>query len=110
MKNKTTKQIGAKLEEYVLSKVKELDPQARLSRGSGCGNDYSDITSSLYFIECKKRNTIDFNIKEETWNHLNYNLPINSTKLSFMVHENINGKRLVTLDCEDFFRLLGGKQ
>ena len=110
MKNKTTKQIGAKLEEYVLSKVKELDPQARLSRGSGCGNDYSDITCDFAFIECKKRNTKDFTIKEEVWNHLNFNLPISTKKFCFMVHENINGKRLVTLDCDQFFSIIGGEE
>lgn len=100
------KEIGNKLEQYVLDKVKEIDPQARLSRGSGCGNDYADITCNFAYIEAKKRNTKDFTIKEEVWNHLNSNLPINTNKFCFMVHENINGKRLVTLDVEDFFRLL----
>jgi len=104
MKNK--KEIGKKLEEYILSKVKEIDSNARLSRGSGCGNDYADITSNFAFIECKKRNTKDFTIKEDVWNHLNNKLPINTKKYCFMVHENKNKKRLVTLDCEDFFRLL----
>ena len=103
---KTTKEVGAKLENYVLAKVKEIDPQARLSRGSGCGNDYSDITSNFAFIECKKRNTVDFTIKEDVWLHLNNNLPINTSKYCFMVHENINGKRLITLDLEDFFRII----
>jgi hypothetical protein len=103
---KTTKEVGNKLEQYILAKVKEIDPQARLSRGSGCGNDYSDITCNFAFIECKKRNTIDFTIKESIWNHLNHNLPINTNKICFMVHENKNGKRLVTLDIEDFFRIL----
>jgi hypothetical protein len=106
MKKQTTKDIGAKLENYVLLKVKEIDSSARLSRGSGCGNDYADITANFAFIECKKRNTVDFTIKEEVWNHLNYNLPLNTEKICFMVHENIHGKRLVTLDCDEFFRLL----
>lgn len=110
MKNKTTKQIGAELEEYILAKVKEIDPQARLSRGSGCGNDYADITCNFAFIEAKKRNTKDFTIKEDVWNHLNYNLPINTKKICFMVHENKNGKRLVTLDVEDFFKLLAERE
>ena len=106
MENKTTKQVGKLLEEYILTKVKEIDPQARLSRGSGCGNDYSDITCNFAFIECKKRNTKDFTIKEDVWNHLNNNLPINTKKICFLINENKNGKRLVTLDVEDFFRLL----
>jgi len=102
----TTKDVGKKLEEYILYKVKEIDPNARLSRGSGCGNDYSDITCNFAFIEAKKRNTKDFTIKEDVWLHLNNNLPINTKKICFMVHENKNGKRLVTLDVEDFFRML----
>ena len=102
----TNREKGQKLEQYILVKVKEIDPQARLSRGSGCGNDYSDITCNFAFIECKKRNTKDFTIKENVWLHLNNNLPINTKKFCFMVNENKNGKRLITLDCEDFFRLL----
>jgi len=102
----TKKEIGNKLEEYVLAQVKLIDEHARLSRGSGCGNDYSDITCNFAFIECKKRNTKDFTIKESVWNHLNYNLPINTSKFCFMVHENINGKRLVTLDFDEFINLL----
>lgn len=109
MNKKNTKQVGKKLEEYILIKVKEIDSQARLSRGSGCGNDYSDITCNFAYIECKKRNTKDFTIKEDVWLHLNNNLPINTKKICFMIHENKNGKRLITLDCEDFFRIIKGE-
>jgi hypothetical protein len=105
----STKDIGKLLEEWVLSKVKEFDSDARLSRGSGCGNDYADITSKFAFIECKKRNTKDFNIKEDVWKHLNNNLPIDTKKFCFMVHENENGVKLVTLDAEEFFRILKEK-
>ena len=100
------REIGNKLEQWVLVKVKAIDPSARLSRGSGCGNDYADITSNFAFIECKKRNTKDFNIKEDVWRHLNNNLPIDTQKYCFMVHENENGIKLVTLDAEQFFRLI----
>ena len=102
----STKDIGKKLEQWVLSRVKEIDPSARLSRGSGCGNDYADITTNFAFIECKKRNTKDFNIKEDVWKHLNNNLPIDTEKFCFMVHENENGVKLLTLDADEFFRIL----
>lgn len=101
-----TRAIGRTLEEYVLSKVKEIDPKARLTRGSGQGNEYSDISSNFAYIECKLRNTKDFTIKESVWEHLNYNLPFNTDKFCFMVHQNINKKRLVTLDCDIFFEIL----
>ena len=99
---KNTRDIGRLLEEYVLAKVKEIDSQARIY--SNCKQ--KDIACSFAFGECKKRNTKDFTIKEDVWNHLNNNLPINTKKFCFMVHENVNGKRLVTLDLEEFFRLL----
>jgi len=103
--SKTTREIGDKLEEYVLLKVKEIDPNARLY--TNCKQ--KDIMSSFSYVECKKRNTKDFTIKESVWLHLNNNLPINTTKYCFMVHENVNGRRLVTLDCDEFFRLIKEK-
>lgn len=99
---KSTRDVGRLLEEYVLAKVKEIDPQARIY--SNCKQ--KDIQCSFAFGECKKRNTKDFTIKEDVWLHLNNNLPINTNKFCFLVNENINGKKLVTLDLEDFFSLL----
>ena len=101
-----TREVGRKLEEAVLLKVKEIDPNARLTRGSGQGNEYSDISSSFSYIECKLRNTKDFTIKEDVWKHLNFNLPINTNKFCFMVHQNVNKVRLVTLDMDTFFEIL----
>jgi len=98
----TPKERGNKLEEYVLAKVKEIDPRARIY--TNCKQ--KDIMCNFAFGECKARNTKDFTIKEDVWLHLNNNLPINTKKFCFMVHENKNNKRLVTLDCEDFFRIL----
>ena len=103
---KTTKEIGSKLEETILAMVKDIDPQARRTRGSGCGNEYADISCSFAYIECKKRNTESITIKETTWNHLNYNLPISTSKFTIMVLENKNKKRWVVLDCNEFFTIL----
>lgn len=106
MKEKNSRQIGRLLEEYVLAKVKEIDPQARIY--SNCKQ--KDIMCSFAYGECKKRNTKDFTIKESVWLHLNNNLPINTKKFCFLVNENVNGKRLITLDLEDFFRILKGEK
>jgi hypothetical protein len=103
---KTKKEIGDKLEQYVLLKVREIDPQARLSRGSGCGNDIGDITSNILYCECKKRNTEAISIKESTWRHLANQLPINTQKFSIMALENKNNKRFIVIEIEDFFKIL----
>jgi hypothetical protein len=105
MQKKSTKDIGDTLEQYVLAKVQEIDPQTRIY--SNCKQ--KDIMCNFAYGECKKRNTKDFTIKEDVWLHLNNNLPINTKKFCFLVNENVNGRRLITLDLEDFFRLLGDK-
>lgn len=106
MKNK--KEIGAGLENYILAKVKETDSQARLSRGSGCGNDIGDIVSYKFFIECKKRNTKSVQVNNNVWNHLLAHLPINTQKIPLLALENHDSKRWIVIDCEDFFRLMKG--
>jgi len=103
---KNSRDVGRLFEEYVLAKVKEIDPQARLSRGSGCGNDIGDITSSILYCECKKRNTESIGIKESVWRHLQNQLPINTDKISIMALENKNNKRFIVMEIEDFFKIL----
>jgi len=102
---KTKREIGQQLESWVLSKIKEFDPTARLSRASGASNDLGDVSSQNLYVECKKRNTETISIKESVWNHLLTQLPINTKKLSIMVLENKNNKRFVVLDADEFFRI-----
>jgi len=106
---KTKREIGQLLEEWVLSKIKEFDPTARLSRASGASNDLGDINSNFIYCECKKRNTETIGIKESVWNHLLTQLPINTKKISIMVLENKNNKRFVVLDADEFFRIIKEK-
>ena len=103
---KTKRDIGKQLEEFVLCKIKELDSHARLSRGSGCSMDIGDITSTILYCECKKRNTESITIKETTWQHLQNQLPINTKKIAIMALENKNNKRFVVLELDDFFSIL----
>ena len=51
--NQTTRDKGKEFELYILSKLKEIDNTARLSRNSGASLDISDIVSKDYYIECK---------------------------------------------------------
>ena len=85
----------------MLDKVKEIDPKAAIYSNW----KQKDIMCSFGYGECKKRNTKDFTIKESVWLHLNNNLPINTNKFCFMIHENVNGKKLLTMDAEEFFRI-----
>lgn len=104
--NKSTRKIGQQLEYWVLDKIKQIDPKAKLTNNSGACSQRGDIDSSIADIECKVRNTEDFTIREDVWKHLLYRKPIGSKKISFMVNQNKNNLKIVSLDAETFFELL----
>ncbi len=46
------------LERYVVEKLLPIDPHARPTRGSGCGNESCDISNKYFYIECISGDTI----------------------------------------------------
>jgi len=103
MQEKSNKDKGTQLENWVLSHFKD-DRLARLSRASGATNDIGDVVTSNYFIETKNWNRDCVTLSMKTWNHLINQLPINSQKLPIYVYQNKNGKKFIIMDAEDFFR------
>jgi len=96
------------LEQFVLEKIKKIDPTARLSRGSGCGNDLLDVCCKDFFIECRQNLTksnwiID---RKKDWLNPQSKLPLNSHKEFLLIKENKFGEKIVVMDVETFFRLL----
>jgi hypothetical protein len=106
---KTNREKGKLLEELLLSYLKELDPQARLTRASGASNDIGDVQNSLFYCECKNWNKENVILKMSTWNHLVNQIPINSNKIPIFVFQNNKYKKFVTLELDDFFRLIKEK-
>lgn len=101
--NLNKREKGKQLELWVLSQFSG-DRLARLSRGSGNGNDIGDVTTSDYFIECKNWNRDCVTLSMKTWNHLINQLPINTLKVPIYVYQNNKGKKFIIMDAEDFFR------
>lgn len=95
------------LEHYVADRLKKIDPTARKTRGSGCGNEIGDVSSKYFYIECKQQKTHDNVILDrKVWiKHLS-RIPLGSTKLPFMCFENKRQERFVTLKAEDFFNII----
>ena len=59
--------------------------------------------------ECKNWNKENVILKMSTWNHLINQIPINSNKIPIFVFQNNKDKKFVTLELDDFFRLLKEK-
>lgn len=96
------------LESWVVEQLKPLDPHARRSPGSGCGNSIGDINNKYLYVECKMHHTkenIIVDYKGE-WKHLLFRVPENSPRIPIMVIENKYGEKFITLQAEDFFDLL----
>jgi len=97
------------LESWVVGQLQNgIDPLARRTRGSGCGNEISDVSNKYLYIECKMRHgneNIIMKFKED-WQHLLFRLPMKTNKIPIFVTENKYGNKFVTLKAEDFFTLL----
>jgi len=96
------------LERYIVEKLLPLDPYARPTRGSGCGNENLDVSNKFFYIECKQKLTKDniiVDYKKEWLKSLN-SMPVNTLKPLIIVTENKHGERFVTLSAEDFFELV----
>lgn len=100
---KTKRQVGILLEEKVVDRLKEIEPNCRRTKGSGSATELGDILSKYILCECKQRDTKDVTIREEIWNKLLLELPISSKRVPIYVLGNKNNKQWVCLDMNDFF-------
>jgi len=108
---KTKRQLGKSLEYYVAERLQEVlgDPTIKPTKASGASTQLADILCSKYIIECKARSTKSITINENTWNKLLGEIPIGSIRTPLYVLENVNKKRWVCLDLEDFLKLVKEK-
>jgi hypothetical protein len=97
-----------KLEEWLVGKFQEVDPKARKTPGSGCGNSCGDISNQYCYVEAKMKHgqeNIIVKLKEE-WNHLLFKMPLKTEKFPIVFVEQMYGEKFAILKAEDFFTLL----
>ena len=96
------------LELFVASHLQDIDPKARPTRGSGCGNEIGDVSNTILFVECKQKLTKDnitMRYKEE-WLDLLKKMPMTTNKIPVVVIENAKNEKFVFIQAEDFFKIL----
>lgn len=103
---KSTREVGKKLENYVLAYLQEIDPTARLSNNSGAVSGNGDIIFSKAVVECKKRNTSSITIKRDVWMKLCKSILYNSVKYPLLFIQNKHNEIYAVLQFNDFIRLL----
>jgi hypothetical protein len=97
------------LESWVVGQLQDgIDPKARRTRGSGCGNEIGDVSNDTLYVECKMKHgheNIIVEFKNE-WQHLLFRLPIKTEKIPVVFIEQKFGEKFAILKAEDLFNLL----
>jgi hypothetical protein len=100
------REIGKQLEYSVSEKLQEVDKYARPTKASGARTEIGDVINKYCFVQCKVSNTSkNINIKIKDWNKLIEETPIGSIKNHIFANQNSEGKKFITLDFDDFFRI-----
>jgi hypothetical protein len=104
---KTTKEIGAKLELFVCSLLKDIFPRAKPTKGSGCTGQGGDIANTPgYKIECKVRNIPNAIIQRKWWNKLCGECIEYNRDIPVLILENRYQEKYAVLAIDDFVKIL----
>ena len=104
---KSTKEIGNKLEDFIVDRIKLIEPRCRRTKNSGGSVELEDILSQYFMVQCKVDNThSNIIINKKDWEQLFRALPINSKRLPIFVNQQKTGIMTITLSVADFFRLI----
>lgn len=108
MKDKSTKDIGKKLENKIVAYFQEISPTVRLTKASGACNEHGDIaTGNLRFkIEAKQRNTDNCIINRKVWQKLCGELNTYHNDTPILILGNKHDEIFCVLDIKDLIRLL----
>ena len=92
-----------KLQEWVAGKLNCIDPYCRSSKASGGSTEAGDLKNNVKLnVECKCYNKK--NVWEIDWlKKCEEEIPLHSDKTAIVVTENKDGKKVVSLDADDFF-------
>ena len=104
---KNTRQVGNKLEDFIVDRIKVIEPNCRRTKNSGASTELEDILSKYFIVQCKVDNTHDnIIVKIKDWQKLFRALPIDSKRVPIFVNQQKTGTVSITLSVADFFRLV----
>lgn len=106
MRELSKRDIGNKLEEWLVAYLEEIDPKTKQTNNSGGVNNDGDILNKYFTVEAKHRNTKNITLKSDTWRKLCSQIPIGSQKIPLYILRNEKNETFAVLDFKDFFRIL----
>ena len=83
--------LWQKLEDYIVERLKEIDPFCKPTKQSGGGTIKNDIQTSCGLgIECKQRASKSVTIDYKVWEKLNEEIPLHSNKIPVLALPPLN--------------------
>jgi hypothetical protein len=104
--SQTKREKGKELEYLVADYLKPIDKWARPSKASGGSTEIGDVYNDFFFVECKSWDKNNIIIDMDIWRHLKNQIPIVSKKLPMLIQKNNEGKTFVSMEINDFFRII----
>lgn len=106
MRQKSTREVGKKLEDWIISYLEELDPKTRQTKNSGAVNNDGDILNKYFVTEAKHRNTKNITVSQKVWRKLCSQISIGSQKIPLYVLRNEDKETFAVLGFRDFYNLI----
>ena len=101
-----TKQIGDRLENFVLTCLLKFDSTLHRTIASGAKSEKSDISGQFWRMELKSRNTKDISVKQKVWNKLCSEIPVGKNQVPLYIIENASKEKFVVMNFADFIRYM----
>jgi len=104
---KSKREIGNNLENFIVDRIKVIEPTCRRTKNSGASTELEDVLSKYFLVQAKVDNTHEnIIIKKDDWDQLIRALPIDSKRIPLFVNKQKSGIISITVSVADFFNLI----
>lgn len=94
-----------KFQEYIAEKLKEIDPYATSTKGSGNCGQKGDVNNKYILIECKDTDKKSVTFKKDVWDKLKSELPLHSNRIPMYALQDADNNKWAILELDDFLDL-----
>jgi hypothetical protein len=103
-----TREIGRKLEQFIVNKFQEIGIKSSLSKNSGANGQAGDVNTEYFITECKQKNVESISVNAKVWQKLVELIPLHSKRLPLYVLGNKDNKVWCVTDVNTMFELIKG--
>lgn len=93
------------LQDYVRDRLREIDGNAVVTRGSGSVKGDGDVKSERFLAECKQRSRKNIVIQQEFWNKIRTEADL-LNKIPALISQNETKDIVISFNFDDFIEFV----